>query len=409
VGSDGVLEQLQRICEDRAHEARSTEAIAGVMPRYVAEPASTGETAGVLRVARDRGLRVVARGGGTKQHWGMPPEQVDVVVETHGLAGLSEHASGDLIAVTGAGTRMVDLQDTLAKADQQLALDDAFNGSTIGGAVATATSGPRRLLYGTMRDLLIGITFVRADGVVARSGGRVVKNVAGYDFGKLLTGSYGTLGVVTEVVVRLHPVPKVRRWVLGSLPDAAAAARVATEVLASQVVASAVEVDQPVDGDVNVAVLLEGVEAGVAARVEEARRMVGPSADVSESAPDWFGCYPFGPGDVGLKVSSTITGLASVMARARQLVMPVRGSMAGVLYAAGPTGLGVSELSASVDQMRAVSQVASGHTVVLTAPPGVRDDLDLWGPVPGIDLMRRLKEQLDPGRLLAPGRFVGGI
>ena len=107
--------------------------------------------------------------------------------------------------VVRAGTPMSELQEALAGAGQQLALDSPFPGATVGGTLAVSTSGPRRLLYGTLRDLLIGITFVRADGVVAKSGGRVVKNVAGYDFGKLLTGSYGTLGLITEVVVPAAP------------------------------------------------------------------------------------------------------------------------------------------------------------------------------------------------------------
>ena len=131
---------------------------------------------------------MVPRGGGSKLGWGAPPTAVDLVVDTGGIAGVVEHAAGDLVVVVRAGTPFEDLQPRLAGAGQQLALDVPQPAATVGGVVATATSGPRRLLYGTLRDLLIGITFVRADGVVAKAGGKVVKNVAGYDFGKLLTG-----------------------------------------------------------------------------------------------------------------------------------------------------------------------------------------------------------------------------
>ncbi|EBP5695887.1 FAD-binding oxidoreductase, partial [Salmonella enterica] len=158
---------------------------------------------------------VVVRGAGTKLGWGRDPERLDVVLDTTALDTLVEHAAGDLIAVVGAGRRLADLQDDLSGADQRLGVDPSRAG-TVGGAVATAATGPMRLAHGAVRDLVIGMTMVRADGVVAHSGGKVVKNVAGYDLGKLLTGSFGTLGVITEVAFRLHPVPAGRTWVTGA-------------------------------------------------------------------------------------------------------------------------------------------------------------------------------------------------
>ena len=165
----------------------------------------------MLRVADGNDLAVVARGAGTTLGWGTPPERLDVVLDMTAVTGVVDHAAGDLVVVVQAGTPMAELQSVVAEAGQQLALDSPYPEATVGGTLAMSTSGPRRLLYGTARDLLIGMTFVRADGVVAKAGGRVVKNVAGYDFGKLLTGSYGTLGVITEAVFRLHPLPAARR------------------------------------------------------------------------------------------------------------------------------------------------------------------------------------------------------
>ncbi|MDX6326929.1 MAG: glycolate oxidase binding subunit, partial [Nocardioidaceae bacterium] len=195
--TDAVLSDLRKACDERARPAQDVDSIGGVPARYEASPASTEEASEVLRTAAHHDLRVVARGMGTKRDWGAPPESVDLILDTTLIDGVVEHAAGDLVVVVRAGTLLEDLQSTLAEAGQQLALDAPLPGATIGGTIALNTSGPRRLLYGTLRDLLIGVTFVRADGVVAKSGGKVVKNVAGYDFGKLLIGSYGTLGVVT--------------------------------------------------------------------------------------------------------------------------------------------------------------------------------------------------------------------
>jgi glycolate oxidase FAD binding subunit len=298
--SDPVLDGLRKVCDGRARAATGDDAVAGVAGRYVAAPASTEEAADVMALAAQHDLRVVARGGGSKLDWGHPPAAVDLVVDTTGMAGVVEHAAGDLVCAVRAGTPVAELQHQLAGAGQQLALDTPLTGATVGGTVAVSTSGPRRLLYGTMRDLLIGVTFVRADGVVAKSGGKVVKNVAGYDFGKLLTGSYGTLGLVTEVVVRLHPLPAARRVVSVQVPDAGAAAPLLAAVLGSQLVPSAVEVDQPGAGPVTVTVLLEGVEAGVARRAEAAAGLLGAGSSVSPDLSPGLADHPFGAGDTGL-------------------------------------------------------------------------------------------------------------
>ncbi|MBF9135143.1 FAD-binding oxidoreductase, partial [Plantactinospora sp. S1510] len=192
--------------------------VGGVPARLVATPGSTEQAAAVLRAAAELRLSVVARGAGSRLDWGAPPRTLDLILDTGRLTGVVEHAAGDLIVVVRAGTRLDELRDVLAPAGQQLALDDpppgaTVGGATVGGAVSVNASGPRRMLYGTVRDLLIGVTLVRADGVVAHAGGKVVKNVAGYDLGKLVTGAYGTLGLITECAFRLHPLPAARAYV----------------------------------------------------------------------------------------------------------------------------------------------------------------------------------------------------
>ncbi len=414
MSTDAVLDDLVKVADDRVRRARPKDAIDDVEPRYVATPSSTEQTAELLRVAAQHQLHVVARGSGTKQRWGNRPSRLDLVVETTGMAGVVDHAAGDLVVVVRAGTTLDELETVLARADQRLALDAPIPSATVGGTVATNTSGPRRLLYGTMRDLLIGITFVRADGVVAKAGGRVVKNVAGYDFGKLLTGSFGTLGVVTEVALRLHPLPKVRRVVTVQVAEGDAAAVVARRLLGSQLVPTAVEVDHPSDGPVTVAVLLEGAGAGVETRTAATVDLLGPTGAVGEE-PEWFGRYPFSPDDVGLKITTTLTGLGPILAVAHGLgqrhgvALSLRGSASGVLYAAMPADTDPALVEHVVEEIRALAATYDGTVVVLTGPAETRRSLDVWGPVAGLDLMLRLKDQLDPEHRLAPGRFVGGI
>jgi glycolate oxidase FAD binding subunit len=412
--SAAELDELAEACDGAVATAGDDDAVAGVPARYVARPTSTQQVARVLRVTAGHDLAVVPRGRGTRLGWGAPPRRADLVLDTTGITGVVEHAAGDLIVVVRAGTPLPELQETLAGHDQQLALDGLLAGSSVGGTVATSPSGPRRLLYGTVRDLLIGITFVRADGVVARAGGKVVKNVAGYDFGKLLTGSYGTLGVVTEAVFRLHPLAPRRHVVVRAAGDPLEAVGSARRVLGSQVVPSAVELDLTPDGQASVAAMVEGTDEGVSARVQALCSVLGAPAGDGE-APGWWGAYPFGPGDVGVKLTTEVTGLGPLLASAREtgerhgVPVAVRGSAGGALHAGLPGDAARDSLAAAVDDLRAAAHRAGGTAVVLTAPASVRDGLDLWGPVPGLALMRRLKAEMDPGGRLAPGRFVGGI
>lgn len=355
----------------------------------VAQPTSTAEVADVLRDAAARGLTVVPRGRGTKPGRGLPVE-ADLVVDLSAMDRVLDHQAGDLIVETQAGARLADVHAHVATEGQRLALDETLPGASIGGTLATNASGPQRLVAGTARDLLIGVTVVRADGVVARAGGRVVKNVAGYDLGKLVVGSFGTLAVVTEAVFRLHPEPEVRRWVTTVGEDLHALAHA---VVHSQAVPWAVEVD-----GATLSVMVGGRPDGVAARVEAVQALVGGS--VSDSPPSWWGAYPWQPGEIGVKVTCALSGLRDVLAAAGPRV---RGSAGvGVLYA-------VADEPGDVDRLRQVAARHGGTVVVVDAPDEVKQAVDVWGPVPALDLMRRVKDQFDPGHRLSPGRFVGGI
>jgi len=399
----------------------------------VTRPVTVAEVSAALREAAGAGLTVRARGGGTRSGWGPPVPDPDLLLDLSGLEldggqGSSgrrvEHAAGDMVVRVAAGVPLVVLARELAAAGQQFALDlpsyddgTVLTDATVGGALAVGVAGPRRLRYGRPRDLLLGVTMVRADGVVANSGGRVVKNVAGYDLGKLLTGSYGTLGVIVSATLRLHPVPPARAWVTASLPDPAAAYRCVTALLASQVAVSAVEVDRPAGaGAVSVAALLEGTASGVAARAADTAALAG--GEVAPEPPAWFGRWPGAPDGTLIEVRVPPADLAGTLdavaaaAGAAGVAAPVRGSAgAATLYLGLPAGTDPAAVGRLVSRLRSALAAGRGYAVVRHAPPSVAATVDFWGPVdPGaLALMRRVKDQFDPEHRLAPGRFAGGI
>ena len=407
-------------------EPAPLDVVDGVAPGVVARPTSTPEVAEVLRACAAHALTVVPRGQGTKLGWGMPPSSVDVLLDLSGLSGVTEHAAGDLIVTARAGTALAEVQDHVATAGQRLLVDETVPGASIGGTLAAATSGPTRLVAGTVRDLLIGLTVVRADGVVAKAGGKVVKNVAGYDLGKLVVGSFGTLAVVTEATFRLHPAPATRRWVSVPVEDAAQVHTLVQRVVHGQAVPAAVEVDWPRGAGGVLTVLVEGREAGVEARAATVRELLGGdrlgtasgAATETDQPPAGWASYPWADtdreGQTALKLTCTLSGIADVLRAAREgaeeAPLAVRGSAgAGVLYAALPAGTSVEAVVATVDRLRATCRRHGGAAVVLHAPAPVKQAVDLWGPVPALDLMRRVKDQFDPDHRLSPGRFVGGI
>ena len=208
---DVVAKALAAACGE-TREGAEADVVGGIVPAFVVAPGSTDEAAAVLRAAAEHELAVVARGAGGRLGWGVPPSRCDLMIDMSRMSSVVEHSAGDLVARVQAGARMGDVAAALARDGQEIALD-VPDQATVGGVVASGLAGPRRLRYGTPRDLLIGITIVRADGTVARSGGKVVKNVAGYDLGKLLAGSAGTLALITDATFRLHPLPAARAYV----------------------------------------------------------------------------------------------------------------------------------------------------------------------------------------------------
>ncbi|MDO9380003.1 MAG: FAD-binding oxidoreductase [Nocardioidaceae bacterium] len=414
VRDDAVREALGSAC-DEVRDPGPRDRVDGVEPGLVARPTSTEQVAEVMRAAAAHGLSVVPRGRGTKLSWGTPPRSADVLLDLGAMDRVLDHAAGDLIVAAQAGTPLQEVQRVAAGGDQRLTLDETVPGGTVGGVLATNASGARRTGFGTARDLLIGITMVRADGVVAKAGGRVVKNVAGYDIGKLLIGSAGTLGVIVDATFRLHPVPPSSRWVSAPVSDPRHALELAQTAVHSQVVPAAVEIGW--DGDAGqVSVLLEGRADGVSARVDRLRELLGAGATDDARPPAGGAAYPWdvtASGDdrsTALKLAFCLSGLADVLAAASAAGASVRGSAgSGVLYAALPASKALDATSSAVTTLREACLRHGGSAVVVDAAAAVKQAVDMWGPVPALDLMRRVKDQFDPDHRLAPGRFVGGI
>ena len=381
------------------------DAVGGVVPREVVRPTSVDEVAEVLRAAHADGVSVVPVGSGSKTSWAAAPASCELLLDTTGLDRIVEHVAGDLVVIAEAGVRLADLQTALGEHGQLLGLDPPEPGATLGGVVSANASGPRRLAYGTVRDLLIGTTVVLADGTVAKAGGKVVKNVAGYDLGKLYTGAHGTLGVVVSTTWRLHPLPPARRVVVVELADTAQAGAMAIALNRSTLTPAAVELVGTAGGPGRLVVVFESIAESVASQADAARELLG-GGTASDDVPEDFGQRPGGPDDVVLRLAHVPTGLPTALAALPPGTPVVSSAATGVTYAAVAAG-GAAD---ALPRLREALRPVDGTAVVLRAPDGVRDALDHWGPVgDSLELMRRVKQRFDPEHRMSPGRFVGGI
>jgi glycolate oxidase FAD binding subunit len=398
---------------DRVRAATEADEISGVRPQWVAAVEGTEQTATAMKIAAEHELRVVPKGSGSKLDWGAPPREVDLLLDLSSANRVIEHAAGDLVVRALAGTPIEDINAVVREGGQQLAIDQPLPTATVGGVIATATSGPGRHLFGGVRDLLIGITVVLADGKVTTAGGKVVKNVAGYDLGKMYTGSFGTLGVITEAVFRLHPVAAEHRWILITSRTSGEAVAAADTIRTSQAMPTAIELDRPrSDGPLTVCAQLEGRPSATHARALELAATVGGNAEVLDEPPAWWGQPIFEPAGTGLRVGAepaAMRGLLESIAEcADDWTVSVRGAIGlGVLHLGLPAATEVDAIAEFTRRLRDRAEYA----VVERAPRAVLDAVDPWGPVaPGVQaLMRRSKDQFDPQHRLAPGRFVGGI
>ena len=414
----------------------------GRTPEAVIFPANKEEIGGVLVAAAAASVPVTPWGGGTRIAVGMPPARPGIVLSLKRLDRLLEHEPGDLTATAEAGMTLEAFQAALGRRGQWLSLDPPqARQITLGGMLASNASGPRRHLYGTARDLLIGLTMVLADGSIVRGGGKVVKNVAGYDLPKLAIGSYGTLGVIVDATVKLRPRPDTDRLVVAWFERVKDAGQGARAIMASDLIPSALEL---LDGDALRALALGGREGAallvgldglreqVDWQIQELGRQLAAGARVETRVLDgeerdraWQAA-----GELPRRAFSDVTAVmkwgvlptqvadliehGGDVARRHGLAAAFT-AHAGVgiitaILGAGAGATGANTVAGTLGDWRALVRDASGHAALEWAPLAVKERVPVWDP-PGAPfrIMQRLKAELDPSGILNPGRFVGGI
>ena len=415
-------------------QKRIQQAVAsGNSPSCIVYPRTQQQLAAVIATAHKNNWRVLPCGSGSKLSWGGLAKGVDVVVSTERINQLIEHAVGDLTVTVEAGMKFSDLQALLAKSRQFLALDPtAPESATIGGIVATGDTGSLRQRYGSVRDQLLGITFVRADGEIAKAGGRVVKNVAGYDLMKLLTGSYGTLGFISQLTFRLYPLAEASGTVVltgkaeaisqaADILRGSALTPVQADLLSTKLVSSlglgeglgliarfqsisesvkeqsnrVLEVGQKLGLDG--AIFADGDEANLWERLQERIHTTATESVITCK----IGVLPTAAVEILTQVELGLihisSGLGLLQLESKNQVLKIRDE----LRSAGGDAYG---------GLRLRTQANKGFLTILSAPIGVKEQIDVWGYTGNaLPLMRGIKEQFDSKNILSPGRFVGGI
>jgi glycolate oxidase FAD binding subunit len=398
-------------------------------------PSSAAELGELVRRAAADGQAVYPVGGRTALDYGLPPTKPGLVADLRGLNRVIEHVARDMTITAQAGITVATLQEALAGEGQRLPIDAPDAGrATLGGLLATNTSGPRRLGYGTLRDYVLGLSFVNDEGQEAKSGGRVVKNVAGYDLHKLMIGALGTLGVITQATLKVLPAPEEGALVtlacdgdeVGPLLDRLHGSRtrpVCVELLnrrAARAVAAAAHEAEP-GSTWLVAAGFEGNRDAVHWQVQQLTREAGGKGRLvarvgSAAGPLWRALVETLPGwDALLTFKATLLpravaafcraadGLGDVLLQAHAHSGVVRGAVCA-------TDAGRPEAATMLALLRGRASEAQGGVVVERCPAAWKDPAFVWGPPRGdVALMRAVKDQFDPRRLFNPGRFVGGL
>jgi glycolate oxidase FAD binding subunit len=398
--------------------ASTADAVDGIQPSGVIAPGTAQEVAQVLGYCNAGGLAVIPRGGGTKLGLGNRPQKADFIVSTERLNRVIEHAWGDMTVTVEAGCTIDNLQRTLKQHGQRLAADPMQpEGATVGGLLATAESGTLRIRYGAVRDLVLGVEVALPDGSVVKAGGKVVKNVAGYDLTKLIIGSLGTLGVITRAVFRLHPIPAAVATYSTLLPTAAEASRLVLAILDSHLVYTGLQIRAQRADQMAVDVRFEGIPESLQDQFVKLSQVAG--VQPSESTDEvWMARQKL----FTLANSSVISKCSVLPAQIGSLCDAVfrQAGLAGVTATLVAQGNGIAEvrLDASAPQplmgvlhaLREELDRLEGTMIVEQCPVSMKEELDVWGPLQdALPLMQRIKQKFDPARTLNPGRFVGAI
>lgn len=405
--------------------ATADDAILGVVPAAVYEPGSPEEAAAVMKETALEHKSLAFVGGATDIELGPPPSRLDAVVKTARLSRVVEHAPSDQIVVVEAGATLAALQEALAPHGQQLALDPPRpERATVGGILAANAFGPRRARYGSVRDLVIGLSLVRADGTLARGGSKVVKNVAGLDLPKLMVGSLGTLGLIVSATFRLHPLPEDSATILAFGRDAKSVRALVAKIRDAQLEPTSVVAIWREGGRFDVGVRFEGFRAGVADQRDRLLALLAADAGEACEALDAAAAKAFWDRHDALRVGGTLraklTALPNAIEEITEDLLPpflsvlegpgfVWYATLGLGFVSGDPGSPESAASA-IDRTRRLLAKTDGSLTLSAAPGSLRAHVDVWGPAPAsLALMKSVKERLDPDHRLNPGRFVGGI
>jgi glycolate oxidase FAD binding subunit len=359
--------------------------------------------------------RMVPCGHGSKISWGGLPEKIDLLISTARLNRLIDHASGDLTVTAEAGMGFQDLQIILGQQGQFLALDPAYpEQATLGGLIATNDAGSLRYRYGSLRDLCLGVTFVRWDGEIVKAGGRVVKNVAGYDLMKLLTGSFGTLGIVTEMTFRLYPVPKASRTILIIGGTALALFRAlktsaltpsAVDLLSASTVRQLGYGNEPA-----LAVRFWNIPESVEVQSQELIAMAGTTKTVQLSGETEIQFQDQLRGHFWSREKSGVVAKVGILPTELPNLLPEIETLGatGWFHSSGVGLVRWEDTSvATIDQLRKFVETRQGFLTLVEAPAALKAQLDVWGySGNALKLMKTLQRQFDPQTLLSPGRFL---
>jgi glycolate oxidase FAD binding subunit len=383
-------------------------------------PENVEQVSAILRCANENGFSITPYGAGTKQKWGNPVSPA-LVLHTRRLNTLREHTWQDMTATVEAGCSWSSMQSALAHHGQFVALDPLWGDrATVGGIVATNDSGPLRLKYGSLRDLIIGMTIVLADGTIARTGGKVVKNVAGYDLHKLMTGAFGTLGIITEVTFRLHAVPRHTRNFTVTSSTAGPLGSLLLKLIDSHLGCQSIQLrgsgsresglrasgNQPGGRfalDIRLCALPEVLDAQTAPLAALVQSF---ALTVNDAGAEAWNAWQDQAGDAeALTIKASM--LPSEIAHFAEIVVGLGASSVtqatGIMLASFPAAA-----APRLPELRREFEAAGGSLTVLGQPTGA--DLDLWGTPPDtLVLMREIKRRFDPNGILNPGRFLGGV
>jgi glycolate oxidase FAD binding subunit len=400
--------------------------IDGVQAAQALAPASEEEAAAILSHAGTNGLAVIPFGGGSHLGLGNPPERYDVALSMRRLSGIVAYEPADMTLTVQAGMKLADVARLLSEHGQLLPLNPPGGpDATVGGVVAANAQGPLRQAYGTARDWVIGMRTAMADGTVVKAGGRVVKNVTGYDLHKLHIGGLGTLGVVTEVAFKLAPLPRSRTTVVASFPSADAAEALIARASDGGLPMLAAELLSPsaaravTERDAWSALIMFGAgEQAIARSLRDAKTLARELSGTIDTARDdgEFATWGelFASGDVVLRASVRPTAVSAVMSDLQTALLE-DAPMLSATAAAGLVRVRLTTADEAAPNAIAVARdVVSRHdgfVIVERAAHTVKSAIgDVFGaPRPDIDIMRRLKQAYDPQRVLSPGRFMGRL